>query len=74
MTFVAIGALRVKFNDLLVDSFTSFGRLFYFHEIIYDIQPCSIDNRWCNIVFITNGSSKHTYNKHFILNKSYWEF
>ena len=48
--------------------------MFYFNEVIYYIHPCIIDNRWCNIVFTTNGSSKHTYNKHFSLNKSYREF
>ena len=37
---------------------TSFGRQFDFHDVIYHIQPCNIDNRWHNIVFTTNGRYK----------------
>ena len=30
---------------------TSLGCQFDFHEVIYHIQHCNVDNRWCNIVF-----------------------
>ena len=36
---------------------TSFGRQFDFHDVIYHIQPCDIDNTLDNIVFTTNEHS-----------------
>ena len=39
---------------------TSFVRQFDFHDVIYHIQPCNVENRRHN-VFTTIGRSKHTY-------------
>ena len=32
----------------------SFGRQFDFHDVIYYIQPCNVDNRRYNVKFTTN--------------------
>ena len=37
-----------------------FGRQFDFHDVIYHVQPCNVDNRQHNIVFTTGGHSKRT--------------
>ena len=34
---------------------TAIGRQFDFHDVIYNIQPCNVDNRWRNVAFTTNG-------------------
>ena len=58
----------VKFSDLLVDKsmhtdraqtgLTSFGHQFDFHDVIYLIQPCNVDNKQRDVVFTTDGRSK----------------
>ena len=58
----------VKLCDLLLDKslqglgtdMTSFGRQFDFHDAIYHIQHCNVDNRQCNVVFTTIGRSKRS--------------
>ena len=37
---------------------TSFGRQFDFHDVIYHIRHCNVDNRWRNAVFTSIGRSK----------------
>ena len=36
---------------------TSYGRQFYFHDVICHIQPCNIDHRRHSVVYTTNGRS-----------------
>ena len=36
----------------------SFGRHFDCHEVIIDVQPCNIDNRWRSVIFKNNGRFK----------------
>ena len=31
---------------------TLFGRNFDFHGVIYDVQPCNVDNRWRNVILL----------------------
>ena len=33
---------------------TSFGRQFDFHDVIYHIQSCNVDNRRRNVISTTN--------------------
>ena len=37
---------------------SSFGRQFDYHDAIYQVQPCYVDNRRRNVDFTTNGLSK----------------
>ena len=39
---------------------TSFGSHFEFHDVIYHIPHCNVDNRRCNVVFTTTWRSKCT--------------
>ena len=47
-----------------------FGHQFDFHDGIYHIQPCNLDNRQCNMVFTMNVQNVHK-NRCFSLKKSY---
>ena len=49
---------------------TSFSRQIDFHDVIYHIRHCNVDNRRRNVVFTTTGRSKRTLNTHFSLSKS----
>ena len=40
-------------TDWALIGVTSFGRQFKFHDVIYHIRHCDVDNRQCNVVFIT---------------------
>ena len=57
----------VKLSDLLIDK--SLHKLgtdrrdviqcqFGFHDVIYHIRHCNVDNSQCNVVFTTIGRSK----------------
>ena len=48
----------------------SFGRLFDFHDAIYHVQYCNVDNGQGNIIFTATGRK----NMHFSTNKSYRKF
>ena len=49
-------------------SVKSFGRQFDFHDVIYHIWHCNIDNRRCNVVFYNNMAFK-MYEKHVFQSK-----
>ena len=46
--------------DLAWTGVTSFGLQFDFHDFIYRIRHCNIDNRRLNVVFTTIGRSECT--------------
>ena len=57
----------VKFSDLLFDKSLHgldtdwrdvIRRRFDFHDVIYHIQPCNVDDTRRNVVFTTSGRSK----------------
>ena len=51
----------VKFSDLLVDKALAgihSATSLIFYDVIYHLQLCNIDIRWCNVIFTTNGCSK----------------
>ena len=52
---------------------TSFGRQFYFHDVIYHLWHCNADNRRRNVVFTTTWRSKCTQKYVFQSKQELWE-
>ena len=73
----------VKFSDLLVDKSLgglgtnlrdALGRQFDFHDVIYHIRHCYIDNRQRNMVLQLLDVQNVRRNTHFSLDKSCMKF
>ena len=73
----------VKFSDIVVDKslyglgtdwLTSFGRQFDFHDVIYHIPSCNVDNRWPDVVLHLMDVQNVCKNTRFSLKKRYGKF